>query len=113
MVGTGGTSGPGPLSGYVSKDLRSIQGDAPADMFHVGYCGAGNVAACKADLWAAIDSAATELTAADAFNTSDAALWLGSAAAERISFKPLNPGGTMRWTNRPTYQSAISFNGHR
>ena len=117
MVGTGGTSGPGPLSGYVSKDLRSILGDtdAPgvANMFHFGYCGAGNVAACREDLWDAVEVAATELTAADAFNTSEAALWLGSAAAERISFKPLNPGGTMRWTNRPTYQSAISFNGHR
>ena len=39
--------------------------------------------------------------------------WRANAAAERIFFSPGFLGTTMRWTNRPTFQQAISYSGHR
>jgi hypothetical protein len=55
--------------------------------------------------------------------------WHADANAERISFGPLAPPDprlagdlptgvnrnkfSMRWTNRPTFQQAIEFSGHR
>ena len=38
--------------------------------------------------------------------------WHANANAERIRFGSSFPL-TMRWTNRPTFQQAISFSGHR
>jgi hypothetical protein len=45
----------------------------------------------------------------------DPAVWRANANAERIVFQPglLGPANTMRWTNRPTFQQAVSFLGHR
>ena len=39
--------------------------------------------------------------------------WRADAAAERIFFSPGFLGTTMRWTNRPTFQQAISYSSHR
>ena len=61
-----------------------------------------------ASLWAALDAAGRRLAAAQG---PDPAQWRADATAERLSFGflPL----TARWTNRPTFQQVISFDGHR
>jgi hypothetical protein len=68
-------------------------------------------AACRASLWAAIDAAGNELTTEQ--GTADPAAWRKSAIPERIVFQPGLLPDTMRWTNRPTFQQAISYSGHR
>jgi hypothetical protein len=40
-------------------------------------------------------------------------VWRSDATAERIDFPPGVLGQTMRWTNRPTFQQLMEFDGHR
>jgi acyl-homoserine lactone acylase PvdQ len=95
--------------GYVDKDLRQIAGRSVAGPFKTKFCGLGDLAACRDSLWAAIDAAGNELQAAQG---TDPTAWRSDATAERIRFSAFMPN-TMRWTNRPTFQQAISYSGHR
>jgi acyl-homoserine lactone acylase PvdQ len=96
--------------GYVDKDLRTIAGRPVAARFKTRFCGRGDLAACRDSLWAAIDQAGNELESEQ--GSSNPAEWRSSAAPERIRFGAFFPF-TMRWTNRPTFQQAISYSGHR
>jgi acyl-homoserine lactone acylase PvdQ len=61
-----------------------------------------------APLWAALDAAGRKL---EAQQGADPSQWREDATEERITFGflPL----TARWTNRPTFQQVVSFDGHR
>jgi acyl-homoserine lactone acylase PvdQ len=96
--------------GYVDKDLRTVAGRPVSSKFKTRFCGNGDLAACRDSLWAAIDAAGNELQAEQ--GTSNPADWRSSATPERIVFGAFYPF-TMRWTNRPTFQQAISYSGHR
>jgi acyl-homoserine lactone acylase PvdQ len=98
--------------GYADKDLRTLLGRKVAGPFQTRYCGAGNLAACRASLWLALDAAGAELQQAQG---GDPAAWRADARPERIVFQPglLGSKFTMRWTNRPTFQQVIYFRGHR
>ena len=85
--------------GYVQKDLSTILGNKVAGPFANRYCGNGSPTACAQSLWTAIDSVGTPP--------------LADATAERIRFAPGFLPVTMRWTNRPTFQQLLSFDGHR
>jgi acyl-homoserine lactone acylase PvdQ len=93
--------------GYVSKDLRTQLGLPVQGRFSRRYCGNGNLAACRASLWAAIQAAANQLATAQG---SDPTAW--RVTSPRISFSPGLINYTMRWTNRSTFQQVISFTGH-
>jgi acyl-homoserine lactone acylase PvdQ len=94
---------------YVETDLRTLLGDRrPA--FRVRYCGAGNLAACRDSLWAALEQAGAELAATQG---ADPAAWRADARPERIVFSPGILPATMRWANRPTFQQVISFASKR
>ena len=73
------------------------------------FCGQGELAACRASLWAAIDAAGTEL----ANGRADPDAWRADAAAERIPFDPGVLGATLPRTNSPTFQQVLSFKGRR
>jgi hypothetical protein len=96
--------------GYVEKDLSTILGTKVGGPFANRYCGGGDPAACARSLWAALDAAGNELGATQG---SDPTAWRADATAERIRFAPGFLPVTMRWTNRPTYQQILSFDGHR
>ena len=49
---------------YVHKDLRTLLARPVAGTYATHFCGGGDVARCAASLWAAIDEAAAELSAA-------------------------------------------------
>jgi hypothetical protein len=75
------------------------------------YCGNGDLAACRAALWAAMEAAGAELEAAQG---ADPNAWRADATRERISFAPGLLPYTMRYTNRPSgIQQVIEFSGHR
>jgi len=93
--------------GYVEADLRNT---GLRGQFANRFCGAGDATACSKSLWAALESAGTGLAAAQG---PDPAAWRSDATAERIHFAPGILTTTMRWTNRPTYQQILSFEGHR
>ncbi len=107
----GGSSYGGGWYGYVDKDLRTELGARVRGRWSRRYCGDGHLRACSRSLWAALNTAATKLAAAQG---PDPAAWRSDATKERIRFAPgLITATTMRWTNRPTFQQAIEFNGHR
>jgi acyl-homoserine lactone acylase PvdQ len=109
---SGGSSFGSGWYSYIDKDLRQILGDNVKAPWTYQYCGDGTVNSCSQALWAAVKAAADGL-AADTGRV-DPATWHSSATRERITFAPgLLTGTTMRWTNRPTFQQAIEFNGHR
>jgi acyl-homoserine lactone acylase PvdQ len=89
--------------GYVDKDLRGA--------FPNRYCGNGDATACSQSLWAAFDAAGTQLAATQ--RDPDPVAWREDATKDRIQFAPGFLPTTMRWTNRPTYQQILSFDGHR
>jgi hypothetical protein len=78
--------------------------------FRTRFCGGGDVAKCAASLWAAIDSATAPLAAAQGASPS---AWRADATAERIQFQPGILARTMRGSNKPTFQQAITFRSHR
>jgi hypothetical protein len=94
----------------VQKDLSTLLGNTVPGPFANRYCGAGDVGACSASLWAAIDAAGNDLAAAQGPNPT---AWRANATKERIQFAPGLLRTTMRWANRPTFQQILSFNGHR
>jgi acyl-homoserine lactone acylase PvdQ len=96
--------------GYVDKDLRALLGKPVISPFRTRFCGQGDLGACRAALWGALDAAGAELQAAQG---PDPAAWRADATSERIKFEPGLLPRTMRWTNRPTFQQAIYFKGHR
>jgi acyl-homoserine lactone acylase PvdQ len=97
---------------YMDKDLRTLLGDKVKGKFANRYCGLGNLAQCRADLWAALDAAGNDLAAAQG---PDPTLWRSDARRERIQFLPrgLFPI-TIAYTNRPSgVQQVLEFDGHR
>jgi acyl-homoserine lactone acylase PvdQ len=96
---------------YMSKDLRALLGKPVKGPLRNRYCGAGDLARCRSDLWAALDAAGFELEAAQG---PDPAAWRAGAVRERISFLPGLLPYTMRYTNRPSgIQQVVEFKGHR
>jgi acyl-homoserine lactone acylase PvdQ len=88
--------------GWYSYVVRDLSQTTPE------FCGNGDRAACRASLWAALEAAGAELSAAQG---PDPAAWRADARPERITFGFLPK--SMRWTNRPTFQQVISFDSHR
>ncbi len=97
--------------GYVEKDLRRIAGRPVAGKFKTKFCGQGDFTTCRDSLWAALEAAGAELEAV--FENPDPTVWRSDASVERIFFSPGFLFHTMRWTNRPTFQQAISYDSHR
>ena len=92
------------LESIVDKDLRTLLGEPVEGPFTLQYCGAGDVAACSADLWAAIDAALAE-TAAELGD--DLSSW--RREGQRSGFTPGLIPDDFRSTNRPTYQQVLEF----
>ena len=109
-AGPGGSAFISGWYGYVDKDLRTLLGQPVRGPFSRRYCGAGVLEACRQALWSALDSAASELEQAQGPAPS---AWRADATAERIRFASGVLTDTMRWTNRPTFQQAMSFASHR
>jgi acyl-homoserine lactone acylase PvdQ len=89
--------------GWYSYVARDLAGGSAIGRF----CGAG-ADACRARFWAALDAAGKEL---ELEQGPDLTQWRADATRERLSFGFLPK--TARWVNRPTFQQAIWFNGHR
>jgi acyl-homoserine lactone acylase PvdQ len=108
QANSGGSAYAAGWYGYVWKDLRRLIAQQVDGPYSNQYCGAGNLQACRASLWAAIDAAGNDLQAAQG---PDPSAWRADAIGERITFGLLP--ATMRWTNRPTFQQVITFSSHR
>lgn len=108
--GPGGSSYISGWYGYLDKDLRTLLGRPVQGAFKTKFCGAGDLAACRTALWAAIEAAGAELATAQG---AEPAAWRADATAERIRFSPGILTDSMRWANRPTFQQVMQFTAHR
>ncbi|MEA2443248.1 MAG: hypothetical protein QOJ12_540 [Thermoleophilales bacterium] len=108
--GRGASSYGGGWYSYIDKDLRTLLGQSVKAKYSTRYCGKGDLSACQASIWAALDAAGADLEAAQG---ADPGAWRADANAARIKFVPNLIPDTMRWTNRPTFQQVNSFGGHR
>jgi len=89
----------------VDKDLRTLlDADEVEGRFRVRYCGEGELAACRADLWAAIDGA---LATQAGERGTDPSAW--RSEARRTTFVPGLIPDDFRTTNRPTYQQVLEL----
>ena len=109
-AGPGGSAFISGWYGYVDKDLRALVGRPVRGEFSRRYCGAGVLETCRQALWSALDAAAAEL---ELERGPAPSAWRADATAERIRFASGVLTDTMRWTNRPTFQQAMSFSSHR
>lgn len=88
----------------VDKDLRTVLGEEVNGPFNLSYCGAGDLDACAADLWTAID---TRLSVVSVDLGDDASTW--RRTGERSTFAPGLIDDDLRATNRPTYQQLLEL----
>jgi hypothetical protein len=96
---------------YMDKDLRTLLGDKVKGKFANRYCGLGDLARCRADLWNALDAAGNDLAATQG---PDPTAWRSDAQRERIKFLPGVLSTTIAYTNRPSgVQQVLEFKGHR
>ena len=89
---------------YLDQDLRTLMGAHLAYRYSRIYCGNGELGACRASLWAAIDQAAAHLAATQGANPTSWRL-----ADQPITFTPGVLPNTMPYTNRPTFQQVVSY----
>ncbi|MFN7148265.1 MAG: penicillin acylase family protein [Microthrixaceae bacterium] len=92
-------------SSIVDKDLRTLLGEDVDGPFNRRYCGDGSLEQCAQDLWAVVDTVATELAAQ--YESEDPGTWL--MEGRRTTFRPGLIEDTMRATNRPTFQQLIEL----
>ncbi|MEZ5165463.1 MAG: penicillin acylase family protein [Acidimicrobiales bacterium] len=92
------------LEGVVDKDLRTVLGHEVKGPFNLSYCGAGDLDACRASLWAAIDTRVGELAAE---RGEDPTTWLREG--RRTTFSPGLIDDDFRATNRPTFQQVLEL----
>ncbi|MFB9253570.1 penicillin acylase family protein [Sphaerisporangium melleum] len=100
--------------GQVSKDIRSVLGDAVSGPLPVRFCGDGTVAGCRAVLLESLSAALAE-PATTTYPGDDACAAGDQWCADSIRHSPL--GGIKQqlisWQNRPTYQQVVEFPAHR
>jgi hypothetical protein len=96
---SGGSSYATGWYGYV---VNSLTNRLPGGSF------CGSTENCRAVLWSALDGAGKQLAGEQG---PDPSRWGADATPERLTFGYLQK--TARWTNRPTFQQVISFDGHR
>ena len=99
--------------GYLDKDLRAVRGRPVDGAYSTGYCGRGELAACRQtvreSLAAAVDRVLTdqgvgsvaELTYNKGIDR------IRSTRGGVVGVRPID------WQNRPTFQQVVSFTGHR
>ena len=93
-----------------TRTCASLLGQPVKGAYSTRYCGDGDLAACRASLWAALDAAGAELAAAQG---ADPAAWRADATAERIRFTSGILSTRCAGRTGPTFQQVVTFTGHR
>ncbi|MDQ3728255.1 MAG: penicillin acylase family protein [Actinomycetota bacterium] len=127
FIGGGIHDAPGPVGsafnnvtyGYVAKDLRSALGDDVKASFSRVYCGDGKLGACTKMLRETLLEAAST-SFEELYGSSGCELQNGTSASPQMCKDAVNPTDVtiaavdeFHWINRPTFQQAVQYQGHR
>ena len=99
--------------GYVNKDLRRLLGQNVQGPLSRGYCGNGNLAACRAALLSSLDAA---LAVPKEQLYTDSGCTAGDETCyDEVRFRAIGAVTVppIPWINRPTYQQVVQVNSHR
>jgi acyl-homoserine lactone acylase PvdQ len=99
---------------YVDRDLRSVLGQTVQGGPGQTYCGAGDLAQCRASLLTALSAAVA--TPATTTYPADSVCSAGDQwCSDSIQQHPLGgiSDAESNWQNRPTYQQVVQFPAHR
>jgi acyl-homoserine lactone acylase PvdQ len=103
--------------GYMNKDLRTLLGRSVTDPFSRGYCGGGNLTACRTALVTSLQDAIALVDGGDQYPDPESRCPMAEPqmCADAIQFRTV--GGVaiddMEWINRPTWQQVVEVQGHR
>ncbi len=107
-----GSAFDGGWYGYAHKDLRTLLGRPVRGRYSRVYCGGGDAAKCRRGLLRSLHNA---LGVNPYGQNSGCGVGDDQACYDAISFRTV--GGIaqpdMQWVNRPTFQQALSIQGHR
>lgn len=97
--------------GYLSKDLRAVQGKPVKGGYSRSYC--GPLPICRAALAASLTAAVQAAMGTQGVESVDALTY--DKARESIVSVPAGVVGTREidWQNRPTFQQVVQFTSHR
>jgi acyl-homoserine lactone acylase PvdQ len=127
FIGGGIHDAPGPVGsafnndtyGYVLKDLRAAAGDKVKAPYSRVYCGDGKLKACGKMLRDTLTQAAS-VSMDMQYGTSGCTLNNGTSASPQMCHDAVNPTDVtisavneFAWINRPTFQQAVQYQGHR
>jgi acyl-homoserine lactone acylase PvdQ len=91
---------------WVERDLGKVLGQPVPDPMSQGYCGNGNLDACRTALRTTLQTAVAGLAAAQ--HTSDPTKWTFDKKNDAIAFTYIGQNApAMDWQNRPTFQQVI------
>jgi len=99
--------------GYLSKDLRSVLGKKVDGAYSTGYCGKGELKACRTTLRASLAGALARVLKEQGKSSVGQLTYnkheddIRSNAAGVVGVRPID------WQNRPTFQQVIQFLTHR
>ena len=99
--------------GYLSKDLRSVLGKKVDGAYSTGYCGKGELKACRTTLRASLAGAVARVLKEQGKSSVGQLTYnkheddIRSNAAGVVGVRPID------WQNRPTFQQVIQFLTHR
>jgi acyl-homoserine lactone acylase PvdQ len=95
---------PGDGLSYLDEDLSTLLGMHLPSHYSRIYCGDGNLARCRASLWAAFSSAVGQLAHG---HGTDPNRWLPQSQSD--TFAPGLLPNQMLYSNRPTFQQVVWF----
>jgi acyl-homoserine lactone acylase PvdQ len=99
--------------GYVSKDLRAVLGRSVGSPYSTGYCGSGDLAACRRELRTSLRAAAARVTQEQGVGSvaqlryDKSEDYIRSTTAGTVGVRPID------WQNRPTFQQVVAYLRHR
>ncbi|MFN2522543.1 MAG: penicillin acylase family protein, partial [Mycobacteriales bacterium] len=99
--------------GYVSKDLRQVQGKPVKGRYARTYCGSGSLATCRSQLRESLHSAVQAALAAQSKTSPSALTYDKRLDNIRHTTAGLVGVRQIDWQNRPTFQQAVHFTSGR
>ncbi|PTX64287.1 penicillin amidase [Melghirimyces profundicolus] len=92
---------------HLHKDLRQVLKEPVEDPWHRTYCGDGDLAACREDLWNALSKTSEEL--AKEYGSERVEDWVYDPSRDAIRQEAVGlvSAPDMAWVNRPTFQQVV------